>query len=203
MRAMTKLNGHCNMSTGSEEIGKASHMTEFFIKSVEEEVAQLCTGSSTLRYTVHALARLFQLNELELVAWKCVVKKALYGETQSMQLISLQYSVYLTKSLMCETMSFFDQIARLKDPKFDENYTLWLSKHRRCKELDIRTLHNQFKDMWSLGKVRSTPDNLNQVVDDIVNAKTHIKIDEQPMFPSESLENAVESSEPCDVLREY
>ena len=176
-------------------------MTEFFIKAVEEEVEQLCTSSSALRRTVPALARLFQLNELELVAWNYIVKKALYGETQSMQLISLQFSAYLAKSLMCENMSFFDQIARMKDPKFDENYAFWLTKHRRCKELDIRILHSQFKDMWSLGKVRNTPDNLNQVVDAIVNAKTQIKTDEQSLFPS--LENASEPIEPCDVLTEY
>lgn len=118
-----------------------------------------------------------------------------------MQLTSLHFSAYLAKSLMCETMSFFDQIARMKDPKFDENYAFWLTKHHRCKELDIRILHSQFKDMWSTGKVRLPPNNLNQVVDDIVNAKTHIKIDSQSLFPS--LENASEAIEPCDMLREY
>jgi len=165
------------------EIAKATHVTEFFIKSVEGVVNQLCTNPLALRPYVHHLAGSLRLNELELVAWTFVLKKALYGEGQDRQLRVLQYSAYLAKFLMCKSMDCYDVALSREDPQFLTSYALWLASHKRCAELSIRDLHAEFKDMWSRGKASGSRENLNSVVDSIVQAKTNLKTEELDIPP--------------------
>lgn len=157
------------------EVPKATHMTEFFIKAVEGVVDQLCANPQAIRPYVYHLAGSLRLNELELVAWMFVLKKALYGEAQDRQLRALQYSAYLTKAAMCKSMDYYDIALRREDPHFPANYAQWLASHRRCAEISIRDLHTQFKEMWTRGKESGSRENLNVVVDSIVQAKTDLK----------------------------
>lgn len=171
------------MAAEIAEIAKATHVTEFFIKAVEGVVDQLCTNPQALRPYVHHLADSLRLNELELVAWTFVLKKALYGEGQDRQLRALQYSAYLAKSLMCRSMDCYDTALSREDPHFVASYALWLTSHKRCAEIGIRDLHSQFREMWSRGKTSGTRENLNSVVDSIVQAKTDLKKEELDIPP--------------------
>lgn len=166
------------MSDQLVEAPKATHMTEFFLKGVELVVDQLCVKPQDLHPYVTHLAKSFLLNELELVAWIFILKRALYGESQERQLRTLQYSAYLAKTLMSRHMDVFERALNREEPQFQANYTQWLTSHPRCREINVRDLHMQYKDMWTRGKSRDTPENLNQVVDSIVQAKTEMKTDE-------------------------
>lgn len=165
------------MSREPAETVKVTHVTEFFMNAVEAVVEQLCANPQDLRPYIKRLAGSLRLNELELVAWMFVLKKALYGEMQDRQLKALQFSAYLSKSLMCRNADFCETALRKEDAHFQDSYPLWLASHSRCAEMNVRDLHAEYREMCIRGKKREAPENLNRVVDFIVQAKTETKVD--------------------------
>lgn len=151
---------------------KVTHMTEFFIQVVESEVGQLMPVSRGLQAYLLQLAGMLRLNELELVAWAYVLKRALYGEPLDTQTPLLQFSAYLAKSLLCRDLSGIDRELAKHCPTFKPSYEHWLASHQRCADVTIRDLHFQFKDMWTHNRTCTATVNLNSVVDCIVQATT-------------------------------
>ena len=175
---------------------KVTHITEFFKNAIEEEVEHFCANPLGLKPYVQHLSSSLLMNELELAAWMYVLKKALYGEAQERQLRALQYSAYLSKSLMSRDMSLFDAALNREDPQFLDSFRAWLKSHKRCSELTVRELHSQFKELWARGKQSGSRENLNTVVDGIVQAKTEVKNEEPQMILPEvpSQRNSFEAS---------
>lgn len=142
------------------------------MRALEEVVKQLCKCFPALRSYIQHLARMLQLNELELVAWAVVLKKTLYAESEEEQRQSLLFSAYLAKSLLCRNVRDWEGVLFNQDPHFRAHYTSWLAAHHRCTDLSLSDLHRQFKDLWNFGKPSHFHENLNLVVDSLVQAKT-------------------------------
>lgn len=145
-----------------------THISEQFLLSVETEVARFMPISPWLRTYLLHLAMLLQMNELELVSWTHLLRRALYGEPRQSHITVLQYSAYLSKSLMCRDIKEIDALFVKEYPNFREDYKQWLNRHPRCLDLKLSDLHFQFKSMWTQGKADASTIRLNSVVDSLI-----------------------------------
>lgn len=150
---------------------KLTHMSERFLLSVETEVARFMPVSPWLRTYLLRLAMLLQMSELELVSWTHLLKRALYGEPRQSHIAALQFSAYLSKSLMCRDIKEIDALFATEYPSFREDYEQWLARHPRCLDLKLSDLHFQFKSMWTQGKADASTIRLNSVVDSIISGQ--------------------------------